>query len=301
MKHLPKRTAKPRSNGLTMVMDKGLSLRQAEDMIEVGGPHIDLVKLGFGTSMVTPRVADKVRMYQKAGMEVYCGGTLFEAFYVRNDLKGYLKYVRGLGIDCIEISDGSMVIPHDEKCNLIATLSKDFRVLSEVGSKEEGILISPNKWIRMMQNELAAGSWKVIAEARESGTVGIYRPNGSAHVQLIKRILANVALEDILWEAPKKPQQVWFIKQFGANVNLGNIGPEDIIPLETLRMGLRGDTFFEYLPERLASGKRQTSDDSDADDDDEDGASLSGTRGESSSESVQSTTARRKSAPVTEP
>jgi phosphosulfolactate synthase len=232
---------------------------------------------------------------------VYCGGTLFEAFYVRNDLKGYLKYVRGLGIDCIEISDGSMVIPHDEKCNLIATLSKDFRVLSEVGSKEEGILISPNKWIRMMQNELAAGSWKVIAEARESGTVGIYRPNGSAHVQLIKRILANVALEDILWEAPKKPQQVWFIKQFGANVNLGNIGPEDIIPLETLRMGLRGDTFFEYLPERLASGKRQTSDDSDADDEDEDGTALSGTRGEAGTESHQATSTRRKSAPVTEP
>jgi phosphosulfolactate synthase len=226
-------------------------------------------------------------------MEVYCGGTLFEAFYVRNDLKGYLKYVRSLGIECIEISDGSMVIPHDEKCNLIATLSKDFRVLSEVGSKEEGILI------RMMQNELAAGSWKVIAEARESGTVGIYRPNGSAHVQLIKRILANVALEDILWEAPKKPQQVWFIKQFGANVNLGNIGPEDIIPLETLRMGLRGDTFFEYLPERLASGKRQTSDD--ATDDEDDDEAPSSTRGAHAAEDVTTTAPRRKSAPVTEP
>jgi phosphosulfolactate synthase len=268
-------------------------------MVEVGGPHIDLVKLGFGTSMVTPRVAEKVKMYQQAGMEVYCGGTLFEAFYVRNDLKGYLKYVRSLGIECIEISDGSMVIPHDEKCNLIATLAKDFKVLSEVGSKEEGILISPNKWIRMMQNELAAGSWKVIAEARESGTVGIYRPNGSAHVQLIKRILANVALEDILWEAPKKPQQVWFIKQFGANVNLGNIGPEDIIPLETLRMGLRGDTFFEYLPERLASGKRQTSDD--ATDDEDDDEAPSSTRGAHAAEDVTTTAPRRKSAPVTEP
>jgi phosphosulfolactate synthase len=162
-----------------------------------------------------------------------------------------------LGLDTLEISDGSMVIQHDEKCELIQKLSKNFRVLSEVGSKEEGILISPNKWIRMMKNELQAGSWKVIAEARESGTVGIYRPNGSAHVQLIRRILANVALEDILWEAPKKPQQVWFLKQFGANVNLGNIGPEDLIPLECLRLGLRGDTFFEYLPQELAEGKRQ--------------------------------------------
>jgi phosphosulfolactate synthase len=150
-----------------------------------------------------------------------------------------------------------MVIPSDEKCEMIAKLSKNYRVLSEVGSKEAGILISPNKWIRMMREELEAGSWKVIAEARESGNVGIYRPNGSAHVQLIRRILANVALEDILWEAPKKPQQVWFIKQFGANVNLGNIGPNDLIPLECLRLGLRGDTFFEYLPEHLAEGKRQ--------------------------------------------
>ena len=175
---------------------------------------------------------------------------------MRNDLDGYLRFIDKMGIECLEVSDGSMVIPHDEKCNLIHKLSKNYKVLSEVGSKEEGILISPSKWIRMMSNELQAGSFKVIAEARESGNVGIYRPNGSAHVQLIKRILANVAQEDILWEAPKKPQQVWFIRQFGANVNLGNIGPNDLIPLECLRMGLRGDTFFEHLPETLAEGKR---------------------------------------------
>jgi phosphosulfolactate synthase len=213
--------------------------------------------LGFGTALITPRIQEKIALYREAGMRVYCGGTLFEAFYVRNELDSYLRFIERLGLDTLEISDGSMVIQHDEKCELIQKLSKNFRVLSEVGSKEEGILISPNKWIRMMKNELQAGSWKVIAEARESGTVGIYRPNGSAHVQLIRRILANVALEDILWEAPKKPQQVWFLKQFGANVNLGNIGPEDLIPLECLRLGLRGDTFFEYLPQELAEGKRQ--------------------------------------------
>jgi phosphosulfolactate synthase len=207
--------------------------------------------------MVTPRIEEKVAMYREAGMEVYCGGTLFEAFYIRGELDNYLRFIDRLGLTCLEVSDGSMVIPSDEKCEMIAKLSKNYRVLSEVGSKEAGILISPNKWIRMMREELEAGSWKVIAEARESGNVGIYRPNGSAHVQLIRRILANVALEDILWEAPKKPQQVWFIKQFGANVNLGNIGPNDLIPLECLRLGLRGDTFFEYLPEHLAEGKRQ--------------------------------------------
>lgn len=254
--HLPARTEKPRQNGLTMVMDKGLSLRQAEDLIEIGNGLVDLLKLGFGTSLVTPGIENKVKLYRDAGIDVYCGGTLFEAFFVRNELDNYLRFIDKLGVECLEVSDGSMVIPHDEKCELITKLSKNFKVLSEVGSKEEGILISPAKWIRMMSNELSAGSWKVIAEARESGTVGIYRPNGSAHVQLIKRILANVSLEDILWEAPKKPQQVWFIKQFGANVNLGNIGPEDLIPLECLRMGLRGDTFFESLPASLSEGKR---------------------------------------------
>jgi phosphosulfolactate synthase len=258
--HLPDRTSKPRSNGLTMVMDKGLSLRGAEDLIETGRELVDLLKLGFGTSLVTPGIADKVKLYRDAGFDVYCGGTLFEAFHIRNELNKYLKFIDKLGIECLEVSDGSMVIPHDEKCELINRLSKNYKVLSEVGSKEEGILISPAKWIRMMSNELQAGSFKVIAEARESGNVGIYRPNGSAHVQLIRRILANVALEDILWEAPKKPQQVWFLRQFGANVNLGNIGPADLIPLECLRMGLRGDTFFEHLPEALAEGKRLVSD-----------------------------------------
>ena len=258
--HLPDRTSKPRSNGLTMVMDKGLSLRGAEDLIETGRELVDLLKLGFGTSLVTPGIADKVKLYRDAGFDVYCGGTLFEAFHIRNELDKYLKFIDKLGIECLEVSDGSMVIPHDEKCELINRLSKEYKVLSEVGSKEEGILISPAKWIRMMSNELQAGSFKVIAEARESGNVGIYRPNGSAHVQLVRRILANVALEDILWEAPKKPQQVWFLRQFGANVNLGNIGPADLIPLECLRMGLRGDTFFEHLPEALAEGKRLVSD-----------------------------------------
>lgn len=252
--HLPERTRAPRAHGLTMVMDKGLSLRQAEDLIAVADDRVDFLKLGFGTSLFTPDLKEKVKLYRDAGMDVYCGGTLFEAFLVRNCLDDYLKFIDDMGIGCLEISDGSMVIEHGYKCELIQRLSKDFKVLSEVGSKEEGILISPAKWITMMRNELDAGSVKVIAEARESGTVGIYRPNGSAHTQLIRKILANVALEDILWEAPKKPQQVWFIKQFGCNVNLGNIAPNDLIPLECLRVGLRGDTFFHFLPEELKKG-----------------------------------------------
>lgn len=253
LNHMPERTTGKRESGVTMVMDKGLSIRQAEDMIDAAGEFVDIVKLGFGTSAFAKNVKDKVKLYQNAGMKVYVGGTLFEAFYVRGQEKDYRKYVDGLGLDTVEVSDGSMVLPHDEKCEVIARFAKDYRVLSEVGSKEEGILISPARWIKMMQAELQAGSWKVIAEARESGTVGIYRPNGQAHVVLINKILQKVKAEDILWEAPKKAQQVYFIKHLGPNVNLGNIAENEVIPLECLRIGLRGDTFFDYLPEEIVS------------------------------------------------
>ena len=234
-----------------MVMDKGLSLRQAEDMISVSGDLIDIVKLGFGTSMVTPRVKDKIALYKDAGYKVYLGGTLFEAFVVRKKFDEYRKLITELKLDTAEVSDGSIILPHDIKCDYIHRLSKDFTVVSEVGSKEAGILIAPKMWINMMQTELQAGSWKVIAEARESGNVGIYRPNGNAHVQLVNKIIDKVKAENIIWEAPIKAQQAWFIKLLGAEVNLGNISPEEVIPLETLRLGLRGDTFFSYLPDNL--------------------------------------------------
>lgn len=252
---IPERPAQPRNAGVTMVMDKGLSLRQAEDMIQTSGEFVDIVKLGFGTSLVTPRVADKIALYKEAGFKVYLGGTLFEAFIVRKKFDEYRKLLKKLKLECAEVSDGSIIMPHDIKCDYISRLSKDFTVLSEVGSKEAGILIAPKRWISMMQTELQAGSWKVIAEARESGNVGIYRPNGNAHVQLVNKILSNVKAEDILWEAPIKAQQAWFIKLLGPNVNLGNIGPEEVIPLETLRLGLRGDTFFQHLPADLKKFK----------------------------------------------
>jgi phosphosulfolactate synthase len=141
--------------------------------------------------------------------------------------------------------------------------------MSEVGSKDSGIIISPAKWIKMMKTELEAGSWKVIAEGREAGNVGVFRPNGTAHTFLINRIIANVAPEKILWEAPQKNQQVWFIKLFGAEVNLGNIGPNEMIPLECLRLGLRGDTFFDFLPEDYAARLKQVNDDDAVEDDTE--------------------------------
>ena len=252
---MPERTKKPRTKGVVMVMDKGLSIREAEDFISVSGDLTDFVKLGFGTSVVTPNVKEKVKLYQKANIKVYLGGTLFEAFLIRNMEDEYRKFIDDLGIDTIEISDGSMRIDHAKKCEVIRNLSKNYMVLSEVGAKEAGILIAPARWIEMMETELAAGAFKVIAEARESGTVGIYRPSGKAHTVLINMILSKIAIDKILWEAPLKSQQAWFINHFGANVNLGNISPNDIIPLETLRLGLRGDTFFRFLPDEYKKFK----------------------------------------------
>lgn len=248
---IPERTSKPRETGVTMMMDKGLSTRQAENFVNSGGEFTDLVKLGFGTSYLTKDLQKKIDIYHEAGLKTYLGGTLFEAFYVRGMFDEYKKLLDKLKITTVEVSDGSIVMPHDTKCELISQLARDYTVLSEVGSKEEGILISPGKWISMMETELEAGSWKVIAEARESGNVGIYRPNGTAHVALVNRILSKIPVDKILWEAPKKAQQVWFIKLIGANVNLGNIGHDEVIPLETLRLGLRGDTFFHFLPEEV--------------------------------------------------
>ena len=234
-----------------MMMDKGLSLREVEDFIESSGEFTDIAKLGFGSSYVTNKLGEKLKLYREAGIRPYLGGTLFEIFLARGMFHEFRKLLDKYQLDLVEVSDGSIIIPHDEKCGYIETLAKDMTVLSEVGSKEEGIIISPGKWIKMMRNELAAGSWKVIAEAREGGNVGIYRPNGTAHTMLVNRILNNVNGNSILWEAPKKEQQVWFIKLLGADVNLGNIAPNEVIPLETLRLGLRGDTFFTFIKNQV--------------------------------------------------
>ncbi len=261
LSYVPDRTVKPRTSGVTMMMDKGLSLRETENFIEASGHLTDIIKFGFGTSYVTKNLTEKIKLYQDAGIKPYFGGTLFEVFYARGQFEDYLRVLDKFNLDLAEISDGSIIINHDEKCELIQRMSKDRTVLSEVGSKDSGILISPARWIKMMSTELEAGSWKVIAEGRESGNVGVFRPNGTAHTMLINRIIAKVNPNDILWEAPQKNQQVWFIKLFGANVNLGNIAPNEMIPLECLRLGLRGDTFFDFLPEDYAERLKQVNSD----------------------------------------
>ncbi len=252
---LPHRQTKPRSKGVAMMMDKGLSLQEAGNIIEVAGHLIDFAKLGFGTSLVSGNVSQKVKLYRDAGIKVYVGGTLFEAFLIRNSLDGFEKYIDMLGVDAVEVSDGSMHIEHDKKCEYIARFAKNRTVLSEVGAKDASVTVDHGQWIRQMNAELNAGSTFVIGEARESGTVGLYDKSGSADTSLVQDILKEVNPDKVIWEAPLKQQQVWFIKLLGHDVNLGNISPADMIPLETLRLGLRGDTFFDFLPEEFQKYK----------------------------------------------
>ncbi|MBS3808101.1 MAG: phosphosulfolactate synthase [Bacteroidales bacterium] len=253
--YIPQRDEKKRNNGITMVMDKGLSLRQAEDFIQIAGTYVDYVKLGFGTALVTDRLEDKVKLYKEAHIEPYFGGTLYEVYKVRNLFDDFRSFLSKYKVEMAEVSDGSIHISHDNKLQDISRLADDFTVLSEVGSKRAEDVITPDQWVSMMRSELEAGSYKVIAEARESGTIGIYNKDGSAKKELIDDISHHVKLENILWEAPQKTQQVWFIKHFGSNVNLGNIAFQEVIPLETLRVGLRGDTFFQFLPDELKNEK----------------------------------------------
>ena len=253
LQNIPERTLQPRESGITMMMDKGMSTRDMEDFLSTSSNYTDLIKFGFGTALISKNVREKVSLIKQAGIKPYLGGTMFELFYARDQIKDYFQLVDNLDIETIEISDGSIFINHDEKCHLINEYSKNYQVLSEVGSKEEGILISPAKWIKMMANELQAGSWKVIAEGRESGSVGIFRPNGKPHTMLINKIISKIDSSKILWESPTKKQQTWFVNLFNENVNLGNIAPKDVIPLETLRLGLRGDTFFNYLPKKITN------------------------------------------------
>ncbi|SEN75649.1 phosphosulfolactate synthase [Chitinophaga rupis] len=244
---LPDRTKQPRTHGLTMVMDKGLSVEEARNFLSVAAPHMDILKLGFGTSFVTPRLREKIELYQSHNIPVYFGGTLFEAFLIRNQLDEYIKVVQDYGITYMEVSDGSITIPHAEKCGYIEKLSKLGLVLSEVGSKDAEHIIPPYKWIELMRAELEAGATYVIAEARESGNVGIYRGSGEVREGLVQEILTQIPAEKIIWEAPQKAQQLYFLELVGCNVNLGNLAPHEVIALEAMRIGLRGDTFHLFL------------------------------------------------------
>ncbi|MBK7345640.1 MAG: phosphosulfolactate synthase [Chitinophagaceae bacterium] len=247
LSQIPERKTKPRKSGLTMVMDKGLSVAEAKNFMSVAAPHIDMVKLGFGTAYVTNTLKEKLEIYRSHDVPVYFGGTLFEAFLIRNQFEDYITVCKEYGISYMEVSDGSITIPHTEKCGYIEKLTKHGLVLSEVGSKDAAHIIPPYKWIELMRAELNAGSSYVIAEAREAGNVGIYRGTGEVREGLVQEILTQIPEQQIIWEAPQKAQQLYFLELIGCNVNLGNIAPSEVIALEAMRIGLRGDTFNLYL------------------------------------------------------
>ena len=243
---LPERSVKPRQTGITHVLDKGLGPRGVQDLLAVAAGSIDIVKLGWGTAAVTSDLKAKVGVYQEAGVPVCLGGTLLEVVLRQDKLDEYVAWVQGLGIDHVEVSDGTIALDHDAKLDIIRRLAKEFTVLSEVGSKSEDVIFSPKRWVEMIQKELEAGSWKVITEGRESGTVGDYPADGAVKEGHIDEIRDSIDPGQLVFEAPAKKQQAWFIKHFGSNVNLGNIAPEEVISVETLRLGLRGDTLLHF-------------------------------------------------------
>lgn len=249
LKNIPARTAQPRNHGLTMITDKGLSVEETVNMLSVSGPHIDLAKLAFGTAFVIPELEEKIKVYQANNVPVYFGGLLFEAFVARNQFNDFLALLEKYNISHVEISDGSINITHAEKCGYIEKMAVNRTVLSEVGSKDQDRVqvTPPYRWIEWMQAELNAGATYVIAEARESGNVGLYRDSGEVREGLVHEILTKIPAEKIIWEAPRKDQQLFFIQILGANANLGNIAPKEVISLEAMRVGLRSDTFELFL------------------------------------------------------
>jgi len=240
-----------RNGGLTHVIDKGLGPRAWEDVLETSGEYIDIVKLGWGTSYVTPNLRRKLDVLR--GKPVVIGGTFFEAVIAQDKLDEYKRWLGVLGLTHVEISDGVIDLPRERKLELIADFARDFTVLSEVGSKDADVNYAPYLWVEWIKGELEAGAWKVITEGREGGTAGIYRPTGEMRTGLVDEIAHEVSVDDLIFEAPSKAAQAWFVKQFGPSVNLGNIPPDEVIPLETLRLGLRGDTLKEVLLDREQS------------------------------------------------
>jgi phosphosulfolactate synthase len=246
---LPVRVQKPRTNGITMVTDKGLSAGETENFLSVSSPYVDIVKLAFGTPVVSNLLDEKIKIYKRYNVPVYFGGILFEAYIIRNQFEDYVRIIQEYDISYMEVSDGSISITHAEKCGYIEKLTKYGVVMGEIGSKDKDRehITPPYKWIELINAELAAGASYIIAESRESGTVGIYRDSGEVREGLVQEILTKIPSEKIIWEAPKKDQQLYFLELLGCNANLGNIDAHEVISLEAMRLGLRSDSFHFFL------------------------------------------------------
>jgi phosphosulfolactate synthase len=246
---IPPRSAKPREHGITHVIDRGLSVAEVDGLLEVAGASVDIVKLGWGTALVSANLKQKLARYAAHEIPVVLGGTLTEIAIRQGRVEGLVAWLRELGLRHVEISDGTITLAGEVKTQLIRQLAQDFTVLSEVGNKDADFIMAPYVWVEQIERDLEAGAWKVIAEARESGTAGIYRADGEVRTGLIDEIVHAIDEERLIFEAPKRQQQVWLLHKFGTECNLGNIAPNDVLSVETLRLGLRSDTV-----ERFARG-----------------------------------------------
>jgi phosphosulfolactate synthase len=228
------------------VIDRGLSVAEVESLLEVAGGCVDVVKLGWGTALVTANLAPKLERYAAHGIPVMLGGTLTELAIRQGRVEGLIEWLRELGLRHVEVSDGTIALDPALKRELIQRLAQEFTVLAEVGSKDVDFIMAPYVWVEQIQSDLRAGAWKVIAEARESGTAGIYRASGEVRTGLIDEIAHAIDPERLIFEAPRREQQVWLLKRFGSECNLGNIAPDDVLSLETLRLGLRSETVERF-------------------------------------------------------
>lgn len=249
LNNIPARTPQPRKNGITVISDKGMSLAQAENLLSAASPYIDMVKLAYGTAIVTHSIREKIKLYQSYNLPVYFGGILFEAFVIRKQFKDYRKLMDDFNISYLEVSDGAINISHEQKCAYIREFSQVGTVISEIGSKDKDKehITPPYQWIKLIKDELEAGSSYIIAEAKESGTEGLYRDSGEVREGLVEEILTSIPADKMIWEAPENDQQLYFIQLLGCNANLGNINPPEVIALETMRVGLRSDSFNFFL------------------------------------------------------
>jgi phosphosulfolactate synthase len=224
------------------VIDRGLPVAEVAGLLEVAGDSVDIVKLGWGTALVSANLKPKLALYAKRGIPVVLGGTLTEIAIRQGRMEGLVSWLRELGLRHVEVSDGTIELDPRVKRELIESLSREFTVLAEVGSKDVEFIMPPYVWVEQIERDLEAGAWKVIAEARESGTAGIYRADGEPRTGLIEEIAHSIDAERLIFDAPRQRQQVWLLKHFGSECNLGNIAPDDVLSLETLRLGLRSDT-----------------------------------------------------------
>ena len=239
---LPERARKPRGEGLTHVIDGGLSTAEAEGLMASAGDYVDLVRLGWGSAYVTHDLQAKIACYRSAGVPVMLGGTLTELAWLQGRVEQLREWLHELGLEHVEVSSGTVRIPEEEKLDLIRSFAEEFTVFGEVGEKDPDALLAPYRWVEMIKGALESGARWVICEGRATGDAGLYRPDGEARTGLIDEILHEVDANRLIFEAPQKHQQVWFIRQLGPQANLGNILPGDVISLETLRLGLRADT-----------------------------------------------------------